>query len=735
MSILQKIKYLLSFPFPVMVEKVKNTLVKKITDKKHRKIALETDRRVVNEFSIPYPYFKGSTFTEIGIAPDVQQYLTHQFLAHRFDLLGSGWVKNNYQTQACGLEQYQYAHNLPIATYDKNGDWLRQVVLKTHLSTSQQYWKIITSTLPNYEPIDWQKDFKSGFRWSAKKWYKAQNALIKGQLGVDLKVPWELARLQHLPQLAFFALTKDADASRLIKEFKCQVLDFFMANPIGMGVNFNCPMDVGIRAANILIAYDVFRDIDEANILDKAFEKILATNIYHHGRHILEDLEYREGLTSNHYLANIAGLLYIAAYINRTEETDKWMAFSVQELVRSMDRQFFEDGGNFEGSTVYHRLSGEMMVYGAALIQALDTDKRKALSHYKNTPWGYEAPLFQLEKQVYDINSPNILPQRFFDKLGRAAYFTEVLTKSTGEVPQFGDNDSGRFFKFTPTGQFLANKVAIEQYKNLNKSYTEQYQDERFWDENYLNLSSFLSSCGSFFQIKKWQQFPLETQIIQQLIGKQSFGFSPKKKATSSQFSEWSPKDFLYQKTSVLAPTIKDSGIPLTQNLSLERFDTFQIYVFRSDRLELSIGGIGNDQQHHSWGHMHNDKLSFELTIDGKDMIVNPGTYLYTPIPERRIEFRNTAAHNTLVVEGEEQNESLEGKMGLFNLKHETTVKLLAANEYSITLALKYRHVHQIREIEILEQSIKIADYSNVPFTPTFNRFDQYSNGYGKRFN
>ena len=51
-----------------------------------------------------------------------------------------------------------------------------------------------------YEPIDWQVDFKSGYRWSEKTYYK----FIKygHKLGVDIKVPWELSRMQYLIQLA-----------------------------------------------------------------------------------------------------------------------------------------------------------------------------------------------------------------------------------------------------------------------------------------------------------------------------------------------------------------------------------------------------------------------------------------------------------------------------------------------------------------------------------------------------
>ena len=55
--------------------------------------------------------------------------------------------------------------------------------------------------------------------------------------------------------------------------------------------------------------------------------------------------------------------------------------------------------------------------------------------------------------------------------------------------------------------------------------------------------------------------------------------------------------------------------------------------------------------------HTHNDLLSFELCLNGKEVLIDAGTYLYTSSKTDRDEFRSTSKHNTIVVDGEEQND------------------------------------------------------------------------------
>ena len=54
--------------------------------------------------------------------------------------------------------------------------------------------------------------------------------------------------------------------------------------------------------------------------------------------------------------------------------------------------------------------------------------------------------------------------------------------------------------------------------------------------------------------------------------------------------------------------------------------------------------------------HGHADALAFTLSVSGKPLLVDPGTFSYSIMPWRRY-FRSTAAHNTVVIDDRDQSE------------------------------------------------------------------------------
>lgn len=54
-------------------------------------------------------------------------------------------------------------------------------------------------------------------------------------------------------------------------------------------------------------------------------------------------------------------------------------------------------------------------------------------------------------------------------------------------------------------------------------------------------------------------------------------------------------------------------------------------------------------------GHQHLDQLSFSVSLDGEEILVDPGQFCYTPWLKRRNSYRYTYAHNTVEIDQQSQ--------------------------------------------------------------------------------
>jgi len=84
--------------------------------------------------------------------------------------------------------------------------------------------------------------------------------------------------------------------------------------------------------------------------------------------------------------------------------------------------------------------------------------------------------------------------------------------------------------------------------------------------------------------------------------------------------------------------------------------------------------------------HGHADALSLTVSVDGVPLLLDPGTYAYQEGGGKRDFFRSTAAHNTLVVDGENQSEIL----GVFLWGRKANGRLLcweSTEDYDLAIA------------------------------------------------
>ncbi len=686
---------------------------------------LSNIRNTTLKCDIKYSYLSKVSIEPSLINKEKASYLFKMYSEHRFNLLGSGWVKNTYSSVGLGVEGNIYNMNLNIDEFDKNGKWLNLVLNENDLSHSMQIWQLISDEL--YAPIDWQKDHKYNFRWSQKLPYSKQRQLTKQ--GADIKVPWELSRMQHLPQMASFALAFPEMRKSILKEFRNHIIDFIASNPYGMGVNWNCAMDVGIRAANILVALVLLKKIDADKILEPKFHDLLAKAMYEHGKFIVSHLEYSVLITSNHYLSDICGLLFISSYLSKSDEINCWLAFSVQEFFNEFDKQFNQDGSNFESSTSYHKLSGELVTYSLSLIKGLGEEKRNTLFSYKPKCWTNRPLLNSIKRQRWRNGFEFI--KDFDYKLIKILQFDKSITKPNGEIIQIGDNDSGKLFSFTPRGVFMTANEAENKYENLY-GYTklisdyDESPDCHFWDESNLNHQSLKDAIVGLIA-DSHNNASLEGIITNTLCNNNLF--SKSKYIISDiklEFMDLGTFSFQKQKSFRFKRPIN--------LLSLEQhfYPDFGIYIFRNSRLFAGIY-TGAVVPYGIEAHSHNDKLSVFLTIDGVDMLTDPGTYLYTPVPSERNKFRSSFSHNVPIHKNEEQEDLT---YGLFQLINHSKTSILEMTKESISVLYHNKSIKHVRTIRIEAEQLVVIDESNTDFKQNFtNEEFMFSNGYGKKLN
>jgi hypothetical protein len=406
-------------------------------------------------------------------------------------------------------------------------------------------------------------------------------------------------------------------------------------------------MDVAIRAANCALTHSLCTATGHK--FSPEFDKIFSASLRDHGRYIVQFMEWDPNWRANHYLANICGLIFIAAVLSRDQETDSWLAFAVQELTIETQRQIQKDGSVFEASTGYHKLSVEMVVYATAVVLGLIRQEGcSRFERYESSTTKFPKPLKSAPLPLYPLpGSPEVktpFPEEYFRRLQHAATFTRAITKSNGCVALIGDNDSGRFFRLDPTFEFLSWKDAVNNYENLVALSRTNFADS-YPIENQLDFQHLINAISGIINdkplIDSQSSQTMDFQLVQALTGGLNARISPQKKSKikGTPILEEPPDS-----AKVLRIPIKDKNV--LKGLCFEAFSDFGLYIFRSQRFFLAIrcGAIG---QGGYGGHAHNDQLGIELNIDGKDLIKDPGTYRYTVSSEERRSYRSIKAHFT----------------------------------------------------------------------------------------
>ncbi|MBU0996183.1 MAG: heparinase II/III family protein [Proteobacteria bacterium] len=217
---------------------------------------------------------------------------------------------------------------------------------------------------------------------------------------------------------------------------------------------------------------------------------------------------------------------------------------------------------------------------------------------YTTTYLSFVIDFFLLFKIVCDQNHVSY-SQMINERLKKSAEFISALMDDQGHLPNIGDQDSAVLVNF-----------------GLN---------------NWENFTSFLNTAAVLFNrtdlIKT--HFPDIKTLL--LLGKKTVFQMDGKIRTENE-------EPIFKTT---AKQFKESGLAVIHDIQGNK-----TIHFVGNATKLGMPPL--------YAHGHLDALSFYLTIDGLEIFVDPGTYLYHGAREWRYYFRSTVAHNTIRINQED---------------------------------------------------------------------------------
>jgi len=441
----------------------------------------------------------------------------------------------------------------------------------------------------------WNFDFISGTEWPYLR--RECRECIRHD-GSDVKVPYELSRLQFLPVLGkAHVLTGEESYRGAAKDL---LSHWIRSNPVPLGVNWTLAMEAALRAMSICFLLNLLSPIRRE---EEPWLASVTRSLAQHLLYIEANIEFSHLLTSNHYLSDLVGLYCLSAFLDGEGMAARRCKYR-QRIEAEMVQQVYEDGGDYEASTGYHVLVTQLFATALLLMRA-----------ERSAP---PAPAF-------------------VGRLRMMFQFLNTVASTSGELPHVGDCDDGRTELLVDDVQQMILYPVSER--------------------NSLRVSSLLG-------------------LGQLLLGE---GVGPGDDAAWYGLTASNPVP--YSKPHINPSSAGPTRILPKSGIGILKHGSAELLFFA---IPNGIFGKGS--------HTHNDKLSFVLRVAGKEVLCDSGTGCYTKDVATRNRLRRTAAHNTLLVDGQEQNHIDARPLGLFIIGNEAAVSSMQAGSEAQGYFLRASH-------------------------------------------
>lgn len=565
-------------------------------------------------------------------------------------------------------DEFNFLGNTFLDFVDRKN--IRKEWIKRNINFSNRKYTLILNqdlTFKKYNAnnkklIKWNYDYLSQYYWNNRE-YSFFLKLSYGN-GIDVKIPWEISRLQHLTKLSLIAFNEkeNKQKSQIYLHVVLQVFDFIISNPPRFGINWKSNMEVSIRGSNIAVITDILKN---QSILNNNQLNILYNSIYDHMKFVIENLEWSKLSTSNHYLSNIVSLIIMANFLPLDDYTKGILSFAYNQLFNEIKNQFHNDGGNKEGSTGYHIFSNEMILIGLYFYKKNPLKDFEAINSIKS--------IFNKIGQIMDssLKLDISLEKQVYKKVNTINYFSSSCVRNDKSLIQIGDNDSGCFFPF-----------------NINNDHEEQ----KFLQHNINGINTDVP----FFSYLKRSNMKAKPHI--NLNKKVKIKYNDLKKKINK----------LSENNKSIIHISFPKKINL-KNIKFNLFSDFGLYQFINENLSLSII-CKNNYNFFNSGHIHDDNLGIDLVVDQTPIITDPGSFCYSRDLEIRSLYKSYKSHfvprtTNMIYHSKENND-------LFYTENFFRAECEFIDNKSFLGKITYKNTILYRWLCIKENGLDIIDFS-----------------------
>jgi hypothetical protein len=460
----------------------------------------------------------------------------------------------------------------------------------------------------------WNLDYTSGLSWP---YVPAHSLRPTRHDGSDVKIPWELSRLQFLPVLG--KACRLSGEKRYRDLAKRLVTDWIQRNPVGCGINWSLSMEAALRGISLCLLLELLSPFTAE---DQEWLQGATKSLWEHLLFIEAHNEFSYFTRSNHYLSNIVGLLHISSSLDGPGMEDRRKRY--RELVAAeMEHQVRQDGFDYEASTGYHFFVTQMFTSAWLL-------------------WPVEE------------RNP---ATKFAERLKKMYEALDATADQKGRIPQVGDCDDGR----------------VELLTDDLKQLVERTDKIR----NSMRVGSWIGLGQKL----------LAADLERDAGDAVWYGFK-----TGAVYGRTLPAR--------CSRVFAESGIATT------RCGDLDVLFFA---MPNGIGGKGS--------HTHDDKLSVIVRFKGNELFCDRGTYGSSRDAGLRNAYRATGAHNTLTIDGEEQNRFSLDSSQLFRMSDDAHVSRIEHWEDQSSVHFSSSHdgykrlgaIHH-REVAVEDREIVIDD-------------------------